>query len=182
MIGRILSVCLLAMICFGISAHAEENIPIIPPAVEQPTITAEPVEWSYVTRDGDSATYLAMDTISRQTVDDRLVFYGDVKKIYTRSGLIQVYYALKSDCIQDEESLALLKQIDHSIAHVSYCNTSTALNYRLHRVTFYNRSGNPIQTLDFDDMARQTDTDIEWQPVSDQMREERAVFYRLTNG
>lgn len=182
MIAKILSVWVLTMICFVMPVYAEEAIPMIPKITEQIASTTEPTEWVYVTRDGDSTTYLAMDTITRQIDGKYTVFEGDVKKVYTRSGLIEVYHSLKADQEQDEESLALLKQIDYCIAHVSYANEGNSLSYRLHQVTFYNRSGNPLHTLDFDDIARQLDGEVEWQHVTDQMKEERAIFYRLTNG
>lgn len=180
MFGRILSICLLAMLCIALPVYAEEGLS----TQSQPSIesSAQPVEWVYVTRDGDSATYVALDTIDRQTDENQTIFYGDVKKVYTRSGLLHVYHSLKAESQEDAETLALFKQIDYSIAHVSYCNDELTLSYRLHRVTFYNREREPLLTLDFDDMARQADTEVAWQPITARTGEERAIFYRMTNG
>ncbi len=180
MFGRILSISLLVMLCIAFPVYAEEAIS----TQSQPSIesSAQPIEWVYVTRDGDSATYLAMDTIDRRTDKLQTIFYGDVKKVYTRSGLLQVYHSLKSENQEDAETLALFKQIDYSIAHVSYCNDDSSLSYRLHRVTFYNRERESLLTLDFDDMARQADTEVAWQPITTRTGEERAIFYRMANG
>lgn len=143
---------------------------------------ARPADWAFVLRDSGSATYLRMDTIRRAEEARGTVLYGDLKKVYTKHGLLHVYYSIKNSHESDEESLAILKQIDHSILHVSYMTDASGIFHRLHSVTFYNKSGNPLETFDFDDIARQTDTDIEWQEVTRQMTEERAIFYRLANG
>lgn len=183
MLVRVLSICLLAMLFLTLPTYAEKNIPD-QQAYFPSTVIAEPTEWVYVTRDGDSATYLAMDTIYREATEAGTILYGDIKKVYTKAGLVHIYHSLKSDASEDDDAdaLALLKQISYSIAHLSYCNQGTSLAYRLHRITFYNRSGNPLQALDFDDIARQTDTSLTWQPISASMSEQRAIFYRLTNG
>lgn len=180
MFGRILSICLLVMLCIALPVYAEEAISTLPQRFTESS--AQPTEWVYVTRDGDSATYLAMDTIDRQTDEHQTIFYGDVKKVYTRSGLLQVYHSLKAENQEDAETLSLLKQIDYSIAHVSYCNDDSSLSYRLHWVTFYNKNQEPLLTLDFDDMARQADTAVAWQPITARTGEERAIFYRMANG
>lgn len=143
---------------------------------------ARPADWAFVLRDSSSATYLRMDTIRRADEARGTVLYGDLKKTYTKHGLLHVYYSIKNSHESDEETLAVLKQIDHSILHVSYTSNASGILHRLHRVTFYNKSGNPIETFDFDDIARQTDTDVEWQEVTRQMTEELAIFYRLANG
>lgn len=168
MVSRVIALCLSLMICCMLSVNAAPM--------------SAPAEWVYVMRDGDCATYLAMDTVTRDEAESGTILGGDVKKVYTRAGLVQVYYALKADRTQDAETIAQIKQIDHSIAHVSYCHTPSSLLWRLHRVTFYRADGEVIRTLDFDDIARQIDTEVEWQPVTEGMDEERAIFYRLSNG
>lgn len=181
MLGRILSIWLVTMLCLTLPTYAEETTSS-QQSYFPATAIVEPTEWVYVMRDGDSTTYLAMDTTYRESTADGMVLYGDVKKVYTKAGLLQIYHSLKANAFEDADSLALLKQISYSIAHLSYCNQGTSLAYRLHQITFYNRSDNPLQVLDFDDIARQTDTAVTWQPISAQMNEQRAIFYRLTNG
>ncbi|MBO5245366.1 MAG: hypothetical protein J6B02_04625 [Selenomonadales bacterium] len=188
MTAKALSRYILALLLLIVPITAESA-----PAVEQTAVSeqtaptdhyreARPADWAFVLRDASSATHLRMDTITRETTPRGTVLYGDLKKVYTKHGLLHIYYSLKNSRESDPGSLALLKQIDHSVSHVSYLADGTSIFCRLHRVTFYNKSGNPIETLDFDDIARQIDTEVEWQEVTRQMTEERAIFYRLANG
>lgn len=186
MLGRILSIYVLFLLFFTLPAYAEETEST--PAGKQAMSTTwadaawQSADWAYVMRDESSATYLRMDTITRKSDDDAAIFCGDIKKVYTKHGLLQVYHSLKNKSDMDADSLALLKEIDYAVMHVSYRNDGRAIFHRLHRVTFYNKSGSALETLDFDDIACQTDTEIAWQEVTRQMTEEKAIFYRLANG
>lgn len=139
-------------------------------------------DWAYVTRDENSSTYLRMDTIKHTRSGDVTISCGDIKKTYTKHGLTSVYYSLKATADQDDESLALLKEIDHAIMHVSYRQVGSTIAHRLHRTTFYNKSGNIITVFDFDDLALQTGAHLIWTPVTSRMDEEIAIFCRLANG
>lgn len=202
MIAKVLSIYVLTLLLFSLQPSAEcaqstapttaPNIKTIlaadaesaAPSAQQTDALADlrTADWAFVLRDASSATHLRMDTITR-TLDARgTVLCGDIKKVYTKHGLLHIYYSLKNSRESDAESLAILKEIDYSVSRVSYLNDGASLFHRLHRVTFYNKNDEPLETLDFEDIARQTDTDIEWQEVTRQMTEERAIFYRLANG
>ena len=139
-------------------------------------------DWAYVTRDENSTTYLRMDTISHIKSGDATISCGDIKKSYTKHGLVKIYHSLKSADSTDDESLAILKQIDYAIMHVSYRHVDGTIAHRLHQTTFYNKSGNPIISFDFDDIALQTGAHLTWTPVTSRMEEEIAIFCRLANG
>ncbi len=158
---------------------ADTEPPCAPPAVHDDFTSAD---WAYVTRDENSSTYLRMDTIKHTRSGDATISCGDIKKSYTRHGLTNVYRSLKASAEQDDESLAILKEIDHAIMHVSYRQVGSAIAYRLHRTSFYNKSGNVITVFDFDDIALQTGAHLSWTPVTSRMEEEIAIFCRLANG
>lgn len=200
MIAKVLSIYVLALLVFSLQPSAECAQSIAPsaapnietilaaesaaPSAQQTDALADlrTADWAFVLRDANSATHLRMDTITR-TLDARgTILCGDIKKVYTKHGLLHIYYSLKNSRESDEASLAILKQIDCSVSRVSYLHDGTTIFCRLHRVTFYDKSGEPLETFDFEDIARQTDTDLEWQEVTRQMTEERAIFYRLVNG
>ena len=150
-----------------------------PPAVTDDFTSAD---WAYVTRDENSSIYLRMDTIKHTPVQGMTISCGDIKKTYTKHGLVKVYHSLKATEATDDESLDILKQIDHAIMHISYRHDGTAIAHRLHQTTFYNKSGNPLITFDFDDIALQTGAHLTWEPVTSRMDEEIAIFCRLANG
>lgn len=139
-------------------------------------------DWAYVTRDENSTIYLRMDTIKHTPAGDETISCGDIKKTYTKHGLTAVYRSLKETDTTDDESLDILKQIDHAVMHISYRYDGNAIAHRLHQATFYNKSGNPILTLDFDDIDLQTGAHLTWTPVTSRMHEEIAIFCRLANG
>lgn len=160
-------------------AMASAEMTCTPPAVTDDFTSAD---WAYVTRDENSTTYLRMDTIKHTKSGEMTISCGDIKKAYTKHGLVNVYHSLKETDSTDDESLTMLKQIDHAIMHVSYRQQGTAITHRLHRTTFYNKSGNAIMVFDFDDIALQTGAHLTWTPVTSRMKEEIAIFCRLANG
>lgn len=157
----------------------EAEVTCAPPAVHDDFTYAY---WAYVTRDENSTTYLRMDTIKHTDANGETISCGDIKKTYTRHGLTNVYHSLKATGTVDDGSLDLLQEIDHAIMHISYRHDGTAIAHRLHQTTFYNKSGNPLITFDFDDIALQTGAHLTWEPVTSRMDEEIAIFCRLANG
>lgn len=154
--------------------------PTCAPAVVHDDFTH--ADWAYVTRDENSTTYLRMDTIKHTPAGAATISCGDIKKTYTKHGLTNIYHTLKEAGSSDDGSLALLREVDHAIMHISYRQDGTAIAYRLHQTTFYNKSGNPLITFDFDDIALQTGAHLTWEPVTSRMEEEIAIFCRLANG
>ncbi len=150
-----------------------------PPAAYDDFVSAD---WAYVIRDENSSTYLRMDTVKHTHAGDTTISCGDIKKTYTKHGLTNIYHTLKATDSTDDGSLDLLREIDYAIMHVSYRQQDAVISHRLHQTTFYNKSGNPLITFDFDDIALQTGAHLTWTPVTSRMEEEIAIFCRLANG